>query len=142
MGKHKGWSTWVARGRQVAKKCGKLVLERLDRKVVELTWENIRVGAICQKVMKFLNFRKKLQKNHFCVFAYVYGVYARSGRSKSQKCGKLHFLHFGAPESSKSHFFIHVRRFCPIWEAQIHFSHFWSKKVVIPPHGAPGGPIH
>ena len=67
MGKHKGWSTWGARGRKVAKKCEKWVLERLDRKVVELTWENIRVGAICQKVMEFLTFRKikKLQKVTF-----------------------------------------------------------------------------
>ena len=42
-------------------------MERLDRKVVDLTWENIRVGAICQKVMGFLTFRKikKLQKVTF-----------------------------------------------------------------------------
>ena len=39
----------------------------MDRKVIDLTWENIRVGAICQKVMGFLNFRKmkKLQKVTF-----------------------------------------------------------------------------
>ena len=69
---------------------------------------------------------KKVAKSHFCVLAYVYGVFARSGRSKSQKCKKLHFLHFGAPKSSKSHFCIRVRRFCSIWEVQNHFWHFWS----------------
>ena len=43
------------------------VLERLDGKVIELTWENIRVGAICQKVMKVVKIRKikKLQKVTF-----------------------------------------------------------------------------
>ena len=51
------------------KKCKKCVLERLDRKVVDLTWENIRVGAICQKVMKFSFFSKneKLQKVTFAL---------------------------------------------------------------------------
>ena len=69
LGKHKGWSTWVTWGRQVVKKCEKWVLERLDRKVIDLTSENIRVGAICQKVMEFLNFRKmkKLQKVTFAL---------------------------------------------------------------------------
>ena len=61
---------------------------------------------------------------------------------KSQKCKKLHFLHFGAPKSSKSHFCIRVRRFCSIWEARNHFLRFWSKKIVRSPHWAPGCPIH
>ena len=67
MGKHKGWSTWVTWGRQVAKKCEKCVLERSDRKVIGMTWGQIRVGTICQKVMGFLTFRKnkKLQKVTF-----------------------------------------------------------------------------
>jgi len=82
---------------------------------------------------------KKVAKSHFCVFAYVYGVFARSGRSKSQKCEKLHFLHFGAPKSSKSHFCIRVRRFCPFWEPQIHFWRFWSEKSCPDRHWAPKG---
>ena len=43
----------------------------MDRKVIDLTSENIRVGAICQKVMKFPFFRKmksyKKSLLHFCI---------------------------------------------------------------------------
>ena len=41
----------------------------MDRKVIDLTSENIRVGAICQKVMKIPNFQKikKLQKVTFAL---------------------------------------------------------------------------
>ena len=63
---------------------------------------------------------------HFCVFAYVYEENGGLGRSESQKCNFSHFLHFGAPESAKSDFFIRVRRFLSFWEPQIHFFHFWA----------------
>ena len=54
------------------------------------------------------------------VLAYVYGVFARSGRSKSQKCKMLHFLNFCAPGTPESHFCIRVRRFCSIRELKNH----------------------
>ena len=51
----------------MVEKCKKWVLERFDRKTIDLTSENIRVGAICQKVMGFPKFQKmkKLQKVTF-----------------------------------------------------------------------------
>ena len=124
LGKHKGWSTWVAWGRQVVQKSKKCVLGRSDRNYRQQPSVKSLRGIICQKVKEMLKFQKikKMQKvtfafRHTCTaflldlgaqnrksaksctfctlalpnrpsrtFAYVYDVFARSGRSEITFC--------------------------------------------------------